>query len=48
MTGVVWGDTTISNGAIYMRDQNGHRNRQFEVAGIEPRITARFNLGSMK
>lgn len=47
MTGVVWGDTTISNGAIYMRDQNGHRNRQFEVAGIEPRITTRYNMGSI-
>jgi Fe(3+) dicitrate transport protein len=47
MTGVIWGDTSITNGAIYMRDQNGHRNRQFEVAGIEPRITARYNIGSM-
>jgi Fe(3+) dicitrate transport protein len=46
LTGVIWGDTTISNGAIYMRNQNGHRNRQFEVAGIEPRITARYNIGS--
>ncbi len=47
MTGVIWGDTTVSNGAIYMRDQNGHRNRQFEVAGVEPRISARFQLGSI-
>ncbi len=45
MTGIIWGDTTVANGAIYMRDQNGHRNRQFEVAGIEPRITARYEIG---
>ena len=47
MTGIIWGDTTISKGAIYMRDQNGHRNRQFEVAGIEPRFTARYDIGTV-
>jgi Fe(3+) dicitrate transport protein len=44
-TGVVWGDPNIEGGAIYLRDQNGHRNRQFEVAGIEPRISYRYDLG---
>lgn len=47
MTGVVWGDTSVTNGAIYMRNQNGHRNRQFEVAGIEPRISARYQIGAI-
>lgn len=47
MTGVIWGDTSITNGAIYMRDQNGHRNRQFEVAGIEPRISVRYDIGTL-
>jgi Fe(3+) dicitrate transport protein len=45
-TGVILGDTTIDGGAIYLRDQNGHRNRQFEVAGIEPRITHWYELGT--
>ncbi|HMO38419.1 MAG TPA: TonB-dependent receptor [Saprospiraceae bacterium] len=40
-TGVVWGNPEVPGGAIYMRNQNGHRNRQFEVAGIESRLTAR-------
>lgn len=44
-TGVVWGDENIPGGAIYMRDQNGHRDRQFEVAGIEPRLSASFSTG---
>ncbi len=47
MTGVIWGDTTIANGAIYMRDQNGHRNRQFEVAGVESRLSARYQVGNL-
>jgi Fe(3+) dicitrate transport protein len=41
-SGVVWGDPNIAGGAIYMRNQNGHRNRQFEVAGIESRLAASF------
>lgn len=43
-TGVVWGDPTVPGGAIYMRRGNGHRDRQFEVAGIEPRLSANFVL----
>lgn len=34
-TGVIWGDPSIENGAIYMRSGTGNRNRQFEVAGLE-------------
>ncbi|MBX2926596.1 MAG: TonB-dependent receptor [Saprospiraceae bacterium] len=47
LTGVVWGDESIPGGAIYMRNQNGHRDRQFEVAGIEPRLTAHFDVGKI-
>lgn len=38
-TGVVWGDPTVPNGAIYMQNSTGNRNRQFEVAGIEPVVS---------
>ncbi len=37
-TGVVWGNPNVAEGAIYMLNSNGHRNRQFEVAGIEPQL----------
>ncbi|HSL89047.1 MAG TPA: TonB-dependent receptor, partial [Ignavibacteriaceae bacterium] len=47
MTGIIFGDTTITNGAIYMRNSTGNRNRQFEVAGIEPRFITSYNLGSL-
>ncbi len=42
-TGVIWGDTTVAGGAIYMRDLAAWRNRQFAVAGIESRIEGRFD-----
>ncbi|MFO7526831.1 MAG: TonB-dependent receptor [Ignavibacteriaceae bacterium] len=48
MTGIIFGDTTISNGAIYMRNSTGNRNRQFEVAGVEPRFFTSYELGSFK
>jgi len=47
-TGVVFGDTTISGGAIYMKNSTGNRNRQFEVAGVEPRIHFNFIFGGIK
>jgi len=37
-TGVVWGDREIPGGAVFMRNSTGNRNRQFEVAGFEPRL----------
>jgi Fe(3+) dicitrate transport protein len=43
-TGVIWGDTTVQGGAVYMRNSNGHRNRQFAVAGIEPKISGFLNF----
>ncbi len=33
-SGQVWGDTGVSNGAIYMLNSSGNRNRQFAVAGL--------------
>ncbi len=47
-TGEVFGDTTVQGGAIYMRNSTGNRNRQFEVAGIEPRIHFNYLLGEIK
>ncbi|MFN3529613.1 MAG: TonB-dependent receptor family protein [Bacteroidia bacterium] len=43
-TGQVWGDSSIANGAVFMRNSNGHRNRQFEVAGLETRLNYRFDI----
>ena len=37
-TGIVWGNPAIPGGAIYMLKTNTHRNRQFEVAGVESQI----------
>ncbi len=47
-TGVVFGDPGVPGGAIYMRNSTGNRNRQFEVAGIEPRLTTTYKLGEYK
>ena len=35
-TGVVWGDTSVPGGAVFMRNSTGNRNRTFEVYGVEP------------
>jgi Fe(3+) dicitrate transport protein len=47
-TGVVHGDTSIAGGAIYMRDQTGNRNRQFEVIGVEPRFISSYDFFEKK
>jgi Fe(3+) dicitrate transport protein len=44
-TGIIWGDPTLPGGAIYMRNGNGHRDRQFGVAGIESNIQSTYDLG---
>jgi len=44
----VFGDTSVPGGAIYMRNSTGNRNRQFEVAGIEPRLSLNYLLGEIK
>ena len=46
-TGVIWGDTNVSGGAVYMRDQNAHRNRSFEVMGLEPRLYYNYQIHNM-
>ena len=45
LTGVVHGDPGLPGGAIYMRNSTGQRNRQFEVAGVEPRLKYRYRTG---
>jgi Fe(3+) dicitrate transport protein len=47
-TGVIWGNTGIANGAVYMLNSTGNRNRQFEVAGIEPRLSIDYKFLNIK
>lgn len=47
LTGVVHGFPQETEGAIYLRNSTGHRNRQFEVAGFEPRLSYHYDLGSI-
>lgn len=47
-TGVVWGDTDIPGGAIFMRNGTGNRNRSFEVAGVEPVLRINNYIGEAK
>jgi Fe(3+) dicitrate transport protein len=47
-TGQIWGDTSIPGAAIYMRNQNAHRNRSFEVLGAETKMTYKFQLKGVK
>ena len=47
-TGKVWGDLNEPGGAVFMRNSTGNRNRQFEVAGIEPRLEVDYNLFAKK
>lgn len=44
-TGVIWGDSSVAGGALFMLNSNGHRNRLFEVAGIEPQLKIKTNMG---
>lgn len=41
-TGVIWGDTSVENGAVYMRNQNAHRDRQFQVFGMESKLNHNY------
>jgi Fe(3+) dicitrate transport protein len=43
-SGQIWGDPSVSNGAIYMLNSSGNRNRQFTVAGIEPQLKWAYTL----
>lgn len=35
------------DGAIYLRNSTGHRNRQFEVVGAEPRMSVHYDIGAI-
>jgi len=43
-SGQIWGDHSVNNGAIYMLNSSGNRNRQFAVAGIEPQLKWAYTL----
>lgn len=43
-TGVIWGDPAIPGGAVFMLNRTSHRNRQFEVAGLESRLSKKHTL----
>ncbi|MFN5480467.1 MAG: TonB-dependent receptor family protein [Chitinophagaceae bacterium] len=43
-TGIIWGDPTIADGAIYMLNTNGQRNRTFNVGGAESQL--KWNRGA--
>jgi Fe(3+) dicitrate transport protein len=47
-TGIVWGDTSVTHGAIFMRNSTANRDRQFEVAGVEPRVHYSYNIGNIQ
>jgi Fe(3+) dicitrate transport protein len=46
-TGVVWGDTSIVGGALYMQNSTGSRDRQFEVTGFESKLNKEFKIGKL-
>ncbi len=46
-TGQFYGDTNITGGAIYMRNQTGNRDRQFEVMGLQPQLFYNYTIGDM-
>lgn len=48
MTGVVWGDSSVTDGALFMLQTNGQRNRQFMVAGAEPVLHWNFTTGPLQ
>lgn len=41
------GDQSVAGGALFFRNTTGNRNRQFEVLGIEPRLSVNYALGSI-
>ncbi len=42
------GDTSTPFGAIYFRSTTGNRDRQFEVIGIEPRLSINYIAGDFR
>ena len=46
-SGVIWGDTTVAQGALLMRNSTGNRNRQFEVGGFESRLNHHYQVAQL-
>jgi Fe(3+) dicitrate transport protein len=44
-TGIVWGDTNIPGGAVFMLNETLYRNRAFTVGGAETKLTWDYKLG---
>ena len=40
----VYGDENIPGGAIFLRNSSGNRNREFNVAGFESRLTREYSI----
>lgn len=47
-TGITWGDKAVPGGAVFMRNSTGNRDRQFEVAGLEPRLEVDYDIFGAK
>ncbi len=47
-SGQLWGDTSIAGGAVFMRNTTTHRNRQFEVGGVESRVHYSYTALGLK
>jgi len=43
-SGVIWGDTTVANGALYMLNSARFRNRTFDVIGLESRFDHDYTI----
>lgn len=46
-TGVVWGDTSVQNGAVFMQNETLYRNRTFGVAGLESKLSWQYEMGKI-
>jgi Fe(3+) dicitrate transport protein len=47
-TGIIWGDTNIPGGAVFMLNETLYRNRGFMVGGAETKLTWDYTLGRQK
>ena len=46
LTGIAYGFDQELEGTIFLRNSTGQRNRQFEVAGLEPRLNYRYTIAN--
>lgn len=42
------GDPSLPGGAIYLRNSNGHRDRQFQVWGVQTNLAMEHSLGGIR